>query len=168
MRRGFRAVALTVALASGACGHSNDVVATEPDRSNGYMTGNLAGLFFDAVEIRATLTHGILQLSGEDNRHRKVSFYVQDVTPGIALPRTYRLFPHTVDSVGYAQLTIPFGLVFAYYTTAPTGARGDVTITTLTAERIEGTFSLVTGRTSGSPGTYSFVSVTSGEFFAKF
>ncbi len=161
--------ATTLFIAVSACGLTGHESLDPEDYSpSQYLRAVVNGAAFDARDRRVSLQNSTLTISGDDAYKRRIAFNIhctsEDLLSG--LPRTFLFAESLADSVGFAQYSEIRGLIGVFYATTETGARGSLTVTALSADRIAGTFSFVAPLSSG-PGGGS-MTVNSGEFAIKF
>ena len=172
-----RTLPLLLALLA-ACGGGDDGGTGPGDITlpNGTMTARVNGQPWRAtfvvqatVSRQAPNTISLFQISGVDtvgtgiNRPRQIIVTVAGL--GVATPGTYQLMGPSggQTSSGQGQFTI----MSSIWNTAvvPTMSGGTITVTSLTAERIAGTFSFTAPAAASNPAAdRQPVSITEGEF----
>lgn len=128
-----------------------------PDYAGSKVTATLAGTPFTAAAAVGTLTAGfdILTVSGSTTER-----LVTLTLAGVQTPGTYALSPSESRTLGVSGSTDP---LHATWTSSGAGGGGSVTVTSITATRIKGTFNATLAPAPGTstPGT---LSVTNGVF----
>ncbi len=127
-----------------------------PDNAGHKVSATLNGTSFNAAEVSAIYTSsGSFTVAGNSNT-RSVSISLSSVTAA----GTYALSNNNpIRSLG---VTVYNGTtVTSLHNSALAGSSGSVTITSLTATRIKGTFNAVLG---AGPGTTGTMTVTNGTF----
>lgn len=147
------AAAITLGIA--ACGGS----PTGPSGpSNGSLTAQIDGSSFAATSIAVTFTSGILAIAGSDNAQRTLGFGVAGAAPGT--------FTVGVTSPANASLVVASGSGAQSWQAAQTNGSGSITIASLTANRVVGTFQFVVVPLAG--GATGNKTITQGAFDVTF
>ena len=158
MKRAFALVA-ALAFTVAACG---DDGPTGPDGGGSEMAATIDGtnVTFPSLGIQGVYTQNVLQIGGTTttNPVRQINISLN----GVTATGTYDLNPSALPN-NLATLTLVEGTTASVWTTALSPATGSITLTTLTADRVAGTFQFTGQAGPGTPATGQ-KSVTSGSF----
>lgn len=167
MRNGSRLFGLVLAVVLGACGGGGGGGPVGPGGGGAAFTANINGQPWVADTVGFTVTGnpgvpGSLIISGVDlvspTNYKTLSLTVAF----IGATGTYPVGINIGTSAGgTGGVTIVSGAAVSLYSSPLSGAAGTVTITTLTATRMAGTFSFTADLT---PGPGAPVAVTNGTF----
>lgn len=150
LRAWRRYAAVTCLAAAAACGGDG---STDPNAS-GPMTARIDGERFVAVQTTVLQSAGITAVNGGSADLRAIGFQIQNVATG-----TYTIAPGNLVSAGVTIGNAAWGA-------GGTMGSGTITISTLTANRIAGTFQLTVDAISG--GASGTLAVTEGAFDIDF
>ena len=153
------ALATALAFAVAACG---DDGPTGPGGGSKSMSATIDGadVTFPSTGVTAVYTNNVLQIGGTTvtNPVRQVNISLN----GITATGTYNLNPAALPN-NLATVTIVSGGSASVWTTALSPATGSITLTTLSGDRVAGTFQFTGQAGPGTPATGQ-KSVTSGSF----
>jgi hypothetical protein len=120
--------------------------------TTGTLTALIDGAGFNgALVLSATLVNGILSVAGADEQHA-----LQLVVGGVAGPGTFPIGPTSATTAALAQN----GTALTWLA-GPTIGSGSITVTSLTATAVTGTFTLTLGPTAAAAGIRT---ITNGVF----
>lgn len=165
-RRHLLALALLAATTTvvTACG-SDDTAGPTPGGSKS-MEASVAGVQWTAnpLAITAVRSGTVLTIAGSDIKAGTTT-QININLPNVTAPGTFQLNPNFAGQL--ALLTVTTGTTPSVWTTALSPATGSISITTLNAERVAGTFSFTAQASAGTPATGQRA-VTSGTFNIAF
>jgi len=151
------AVVATIVAVGSACGGDS----TGPNGGGGEMSAQIGGSVNWTANLSATavLQNGVLALAGNGGSGAN-GFQINIGLIGVAGPGNYPMGAGNFNNVGtVTSLVVPP----VAWVSSGVGGTGQVTITTLTASRVVGTFSFTGRATDGSTKT-----VASGQFDIDF
>lgn len=148
-----------------ACGGDDGGTGSTPGGSKS-MEASVAGVQWTAnpLAIAAARSGTVLTITGSDVKPG-TSTQISINLPNVSGPGTFPLNPNVVGQL--ALLTITTGTTPSVWTTALSPGTGSISITTLTTERVAGTFSFTAQASPGTPAT-SQRAVSSGTFNIAF
>jgi hypothetical protein len=164
-RRRLLALALLAATSTlVACGGDDGGAGPTPGGLKS-MQATIAGTQWSAnpLAISAVRSGTVLSIAGSDIKAGTTT-QININLPNVTGTGTFQLNPNFAGQL--ALLTITTGTTPAVWTTVLSPATGSISITTLTDERVAGTFTF-TAQTSGAPATGTRA-VTSGTFDIAF
>ena len=124
----------TLALASGCGGSTTTPTPTPTPATGGTISALVDGVqWVGSLTSRATVTNGILGVTGQDPANRVISFAVPVV--GAGSPGTYSL---SFGVIGQGIATMVLGA--QNWDSAHTGGAGAFTVATITTTHVTGTF----------------------------
>jgi hypothetical protein len=165
-RRRLLALALLAATSSlTACGGDDGGTGPTPGGSKS-MQASVAGVQWTAnpLAISAVRSGTVLTIAGSDIKAGTTT-QININLPNVTGTGVFQLNPNFAGQL--ALLTITTGTTPSVWTTALSPATGSISISTLTTERVAGTFSFTAQASPGTPATSQRV-VSSGTFDIAF
>lgn len=148
------------------CSSEDYPTSAASQEQNGTMTATVAtyGPWIASRIVSATYANGSLTIVGEDVNFKKITLFLIGVTPTTTgLPREINLTMEGAETDGYVEMRERYQVGTYIYNTF-NGGHALVTLTTLAADRVAGTFSFLAERPVNSQITPTFRSGSSGVF----